>query len=425
MSAFAKTQNKDDSDSDNEELQETVEVAAAAAASEPEEVTTTANSDVQTKYMEAAKIANAVLQEVMAGCVAGARVLDLCKAGDESIEAKCGAIFRNKVKGEFVKKGVAFPVCLSVNECVCNVSPLESDDQTARGMVLANDDMVKIDLGVHIDGYIAVVAHTVIVGTPAEPITGARAQVFHAASALAKLTTKMLKPGNTNVQVAEALNKVLAAFPGVNYLAGVTMHQVKRFVIDGNKVVNVRPVDEGSKVEVCTFEEHETYAVDICVSSGEGKARDGNGRTTVYKRNVDKVYQLKMQAARKLFNDINKRFPTMPFTLRALGDERQAKLGIRELVNHDLLQTFPVVYERPGDHVVHVRFTLLLLPSGVSKITGFELVPADCTTYGPAPDVAAVEPELAALMAEPEPEKKKRGKRAAKKNSSSAATATA
>lgn len=312
----------------------------------------------------------------------------------------------------------------NVCHCLCSLltlSPLPTPPppslpaQNGKGMVLANDDMVKIDLGVHIDGYIAVVAHTVIVGTPAvTPITGARANVFHAASNLAKLTCKMLKPGNTNVQVAEALNKVLAAYPDVNYLAGVTMHQIKRFVIDGNKVVNVRPVDEGAKVEVCTFEEHEAYAVDICVSSGEGKARDGNGRTTVYKRNVDKTYQLKMQAARKLFNDINKKFPTMPFTLRSVGNEREARMGVRELVVHDLLQTFPVVYEREGDHVVHVRFTLLLLPSGVSKITGFEIVPADSTTFGPAPDVAAVEPELAALIAEPEPEKKKKGKRAGK-----------
>lgn len=61
----------------------------------------------------------------------GAKVIDLCNAGDASIEAKTAAIFRNKVKGEVLKKGVAFPVCLSVNECVCNLSPLESDDQVS------------------------------------------------------------------------------------------------------------------------------------------------------------------------------------------------------------------------------------------------------------------------------------------------------
>jgi len=44
------------------------------------------SSHVTTKYQEAAKIANAVLKEMIAGCVAGARVLDLSMAGDKSIE---------------------------------------------------------------------------------------------------------------------------------------------------------------------------------------------------------------------------------------------------------------------------------------------------------------------------------------------------
>ena len=57
-------------------------------------------------------------------------------------------------------QGIAFPTCLSVNHAICHFSPLVSEaDQT-----LAEGDMVKIDMGAHIDGYIAVVAHTVVVG---------------------------------------------------------------------------------------------------------------------------------------------------------------------------------------------------------------------------------------------------------------------
>ena len=63
-------------------------------------------------------------------------------------------------------QGIAFPTCLSVNHAICHFSPLVSEaDQT-----LAEGDMVKIDMGAHIDGYIAVVAHTVVVG--GEVITG-------------------------------------------------------------------------------------------------------------------------------------------------------------------------------------------------------------------------------------------------------------
>ncbi len=69
----------------------------------------------------------------MSQCVAGAKVADICKFGDEAIEARTAAIFRNKSKnGKPILKGIAFPVCLSVNEAVCHVSPLESDTSVSR-----------------------------------------------------------------------------------------------------------------------------------------------------------------------------------------------------------------------------------------------------------------------------------------------------
>lgn len=66
-----------------------------------------------------------------------------------------------QVKGRVIEKGVAFPTCVSVNECVCHNSPLISEAQED----IKEGDIVKVDLGVHIDGYIAVVAHTVVAGT--------------------------------------------------------------------------------------------------------------------------------------------------------------------------------------------------------------------------------------------------------------------
>jgi curved DNA binding protein len=288
-------------------------------------------------------------------------------------------------------------------------------------MTIAAGDIVKIDLGVHISGYIAVAANSIVVGALAAaeaPVTGEKANVFHAAQGMSKAIVATLKAGNTNTHVVDACKKVLEAYPGVKCVEGVTMHQMKRYIIDGNKTIIVRPADENGKVEKVTFEENEVYAVDVCVSSGEGTPREngtGNGgRTTIYKRQVDKTYQLKMAASRKVFNEINQRFPTMPFTMRALEDEKTAKLGIRECVIHDLLSSYSVVYERPGDHVVHVRFTLLLLPSGTLKITGVNCTPVtedNLTIFGAPADLTAIDPELAAIVSAPEKVKAKKDKK--------------
>ena len=47
-------------------------------------------------------------------------------------------------------------------------------------MILADGDLVKIDMGAHIDGFIAVVAHTVVVGSSASnPVTGKKVELHN------------------------------------------------------------------------------------------------------------------------------------------------------------------------------------------------------------------------------------------------------
>ncbi|CAM9727689.1 unnamed protein product, partial [Discosporangium mesarthrocarpum] len=335
---------------------------------EKEEATDLSNSDVTTKYQEASKICNLALQGVAQQCVAGARVNDLCKFGDTVIEQRCSQIFRNKVKGVAVDKGVAFPTCVSVNECVVNNCPLDSEAGTIKP--LAVGDFVKIDLGCHIDGFIAVVGHTLKVGHDVSadtPLTGKEADVMLAAYQAAEVAAKTIKPGAKNTEVTAAMGKVAEAY-GVKFLAGTVMEQMKRYVISGNKSIALCADD---KVDEITFDANEVYAVNAIVSSGEGRPREQETRTTVFKRVVDKSYRLKMKASRYLFNVVNTRFPTLPFTLRAVEDEKQARLGVVECVSRELLMPFPVMYERVGDVVAQVKYTVLLLPSGT--VTGMEV----------------------------------------------------
>lgn len=348
---------------------------------EPEENTTLSNTEVTTKYQEAAKIVNSTLAEIVALAVPGASVLAICRSGDESITRKCELIYRAKKGGKVIEKGIAFPVCISVNECVCHYSPLSSEDTK----FLAAGDMVKIDFGVHVDGYIAVAAHTIVVPSAdpavvAAPITGVQADVVNAAYTAAEVAARLIKVGNTNKQVTEALSKVAAAY-GVTPIMGTMSHQMKRYVIDGSKMI-LLVEDDVQKAEPCTFEPYEVYAVDIAMSSGEGKPREIDTRTTVFKRMVDKTYNLKIKASRTFLSEVNSKFPIFPFSLRSFEDERAAKMGVRECVSHELVQPYQVLYERPGSYICHVKFTVLLLPGGTSKITGLEVTPGQFVSEG-------------------------------------------
>lgn len=341
---------------------------------EPEVDTTLANSDVTAKYQECAQITNKVLQAVADMCVAGATVHDICKAGDELIVELTKGLYSKKVKGRKLEKGVAFPVCISVNECVCHMTPLTSEDSET----LVEGDIVKIDMGVHLDGYICNGAHSVIVGYDAvkggaEPITGPMADVFTAAWNCAEVAARLIKPGNTNVEVTAAMKRITDAYE-VKAIQGAVIHQMKRYVIDGNKNVALRDDIAEMKVDKCTFEAGEVYAIDIALTSGEGKPRDTvNKRTTVYKRMVDRKYALKINSSRKFFNEVNEKFPSLPFSLRSCEDETTAKMGVRECVNHELLTPYAVLHESKGDIIAHVKFTVLLQDAGTFKVTGLAM----------------------------------------------------
>ena len=116
-----------------------------------------------------------------------------------------------------------------------------------------------------------------------------------------------------------------------------------RYVIDGSKMIMlVEDEATNQKAEECTFEPYEVYAVDVAFSTGEGKPREVDTRTTIFKRQVDKNYNLKMKGSRAFFSEVVKKAPVFPFTLRSFDDERGAKLGVRECVQHELVQPYQV-----------------------------------------------------------------------------------
>ena len=80
----------------------------------------------------------------------------------------------------------------------------------------------------HIDGFIAVVAHTLIVGA-AGAVSGPAADVVLAAYHAAEAAVKSIKPGSTNEDVTSAVKAVSECY-GVNSVQGVLMHQMKRHV---------------------------------------------------------------------------------------------------------------------------------------------------------------------------------------------------
>jgi hypothetical protein len=127
------------------------------------------------------------MEKVVDACQAGKKIVELCQLGDDTIMAELTRLYGKKGK---IDKGVGFPTCVSANACAGHFSPLSADTTT-----LANGDVVKIDLGVHVDGFLALSARTIVINPPAEGISGKTADVIAAAHHAIAAAMRMIRPG--------------------------------------------------------------------------------------------------------------------------------------------------------------------------------------------------------------------------------------
>ncbi|KIM67543.1 hypothetical protein SCLCIDRAFT_21074 [Scleroderma citrinum Foug A] len=362
-----------------------------------------------TKYKSAGDIVNDVTRNLIPLCVEGAKIIDLCIEGDKLIEEGTNAVFNKPVKGVKVSKGVAFPTCISVNNTVAHFSPLLSDPLASQ--TLAKGDVVKLHLGAHIDGFAAISAETIVVGaTEDDPVIGRRADVLKAAYHAAELAMRLVKVGNKNWTVTDAVSKVATAF-NCKPVEGMLSCQQTQNVIDGKKRIILNPTEAQRRdMDTVLFSEDEVYGIDILVSSGEdgkvGIARVEASKTSIYQKDSSVTYQLKSRNSRTVFSEMQKRAGAFPVNIRVMEDEKRARLGLQEAVTHSLVKPYEVVYTPSNTFVAAFHFTIALPPAGPLLITHPpvwykpELVKSDIE----------LEDELKSLLAKPLREKKKKAK---------------
>ncbi|KAK8846826.1 DNA-binding protein, 42 kDa [Kwoniella newhampshirensis] len=256
-------------------------------------------NDALTKYTTAGQALGEVLKKFIPQVVAGKKVLDLCIEGDKLVAETVAPLWNKAKNGVKVGK---------------------------------ENDVVKVMLGIQLDGYAVTHAETVHLSSKTD---GLAADVIKAAYDAAQLAMRTLKVGAKNWDVSDIVEKAAKEYGCVG-VEGMLSCQHQQNVTDGKKRVLLNPTPELKRDhETATFDEGEVYGVDILVVSGSnGKAKADPSRTSIYKRATDVNYQLKMKTSRAVFSEIQKKAGVFPFTLRALDDEKRARMGVQEAVTH-------------------------------------------------------------------------------------------
>lgn len=271
-------------------------------------------------------------------------------------------------------KGVSFPTCISLNEVVGNFTPLTGEDYAdAKGIYLTikENDVVKVDLGVQIQGFSANVAHTVVAHENPTEVTKGRAAdaILAAYHGLHAALRQMYEKKHTNYHATESI-KIACEEYGVEAVEGVISHRMTRDVVDGQEGI-INKVTFDQKVDLRNYEVGDVFAVDVVVSTGEGKPKESGAKSSVLKRCIENTYNLKSESARKFLSLAEINFQTFPFSLNYFDNEENLKMkgkvenvanvvkvGIVECLRNELFTSYPVLVEKEGDIVAQFKYTV-------------------------------------------------------------------
>lgn len=307
------------------------------------------------RYEQAAKIANEALKLAKSLCKVGAVIYDICKQVNEFIDKEAKAVFT----GEFpYESGIAFPCCISVDNCCGYYAPLKEDKT-----VIKKGQIAKIELAAHVSGFIAEVCDTIVIEE--ESVTEEQKKIIEAGyTALQEVINKLQPDVDTN-EITKCVDEVCKKY-GVKAFENIVSRNMERYIIDGHKFI--LNVPSKTSVEQMKVELHDVWNLDIILSTGNCKPYDNGTKTTVFKRNMDETYILKMRTSVQILREINHKFPTMPFALSMLESEAKGRAGIVEIANHDLVDSYTILFEKNA-LVSQFKATVIVTENGPKILT--------------------------------------------------------
>jgi methionyl aminopeptidase len=284
------------------------------------------NDDIFEKYVEAGAIASRVLREGANGIKIGESYFDLV----ENIES------RVHEEGAFL----AFPLNLSINEDAAHDTASPAD---AR--VFEKGNVVKLDLGVHIEGYIADTATTVDLGT--------NSLLLSASEEALEAAIKKVRPGSTTGELGAAVQHEIES-RGYRPIANLTGHGLDRYVLHRAPSIPNIGISRGT-----VLEEGMVFAIEPFATTGSGHVGEKT-RMEIYSQISQKP--VRIPAARAVLEAIKDRHG-LPFSRRWLK-ERKQDIALPTMTRSNTLHGYPVLSDIPGSLVSQHEHTIIVNADG-------------------------------------------------------------
>ena len=275
-------------------------------------------------WEQAAKISAQAREYGKTLCVEGAKHLDIAE----------------KVEGKIRELGgkPSFPVDISVNSMAAHASPFPNDLK-----VLEKGDIVKLDLGAHIDGHVTDTEITVEVGS------NKHVKLIKAAADALQAAIDVVQPGVKLCQVGAAIEDVItsAGFQPIRNLSG---HGLGLWNV--HTAPTIPNYDNGDQT---TLEAGQHIAIEPFATDGEGLIKEGKP-AGIY--GLVQLKPVRLDSARKLLQFIQKEYQTLPFSARWVQHLSSANVALRILEKEGCIQQYTELPERSGGLVSQKEHTI-------------------------------------------------------------------
>ena len=294
------------------------------------------------EYLKAGKIASEVREMVRVKDWIGKTVYEICE----------------EVEGEIKKRGAkcAFPVNASINEIAAHYTAEPNDPITIK-----DTDLVKIDLGAQINGYIADTAVTVCYDAQFDGLVEAAEEALSNAMSMVKTGVKASDIGRTIETTIKQR--------GYKPIANLSGHSLDQYTIHaGRSIPNIWSIGGFS------LSDSSAYACEPFVTTEQGGGFVRNGQIkNIFAINSRK--KTKDEQADKLLDFIWKNFNMLPFALRWITkewEEKEARKLLEILVKKKAVQAYPVLIEVNEQRVAQAEHTFIPNDTGAIVTTSAE-----------------------------------------------------
>ena len=291
------------------------------------------------EYIKAGKIASEVREMVRGKDWVGKSVYDICEEVESEIK-KRGA-------------GCAFPVNASINEIAAHYTAEPNDPITIK-----DTDLVKIDLGAQINGYIADTAVTVCYDAQFDGLVQAAEEALENAMSMVKTGVKVSDIGRT---IESTIKK-----RGLKPIANLSGHSLDQYTIHaGKSIPNIWSIGGFS------LSENSAYACEPFVTTEQGGGFVRNGKIkNIFALNSRK--KTKNEEADRLLEFIWDNFNMLPFALRWIvkdWEEKRARELLDILINKKAVQAYPILIEVNEQRVAQAEHTFIPNEKGATVTT--------------------------------------------------------